>query len=59
MVALMVFGWNDVCDSVVQIWPLLFLVADTTASFVFHIMMAQGFELHSQVRTRASCSMKL
>ena len=55
MITLMVLGWNDVvCTPVVQIWPLSLLVADAAASSTFCIMMAQGFELHNQVRWPAS-----
>ena len=56
MITLMVLGWNDVCTPVIQIWPLLLLVADAAASSVFRFMMAQGFELHNQVCWPASFS---
>ena len=52
IIALMMLGWNDVCNQVVQIWLLLLLVADAAATSVFHTIVAQGFEIHNQVRKK-------
>ena len=56
MIILMVLGWNDVCSPLIQIWPLLLLVADAAASSVFCIIMAQGFELHNKVHASAEAA---